>query len=302
MAIDGNCFSKQTFCALNKQTVSDNDEIKFSYNGCITANEIIDNETWNELINAIIKVYNFGTRGTRNPITPFSLNPDSAVSATTDGNENSPSDKISNALRNTKHQANNDKINLDEYNEILSSIGITNTSGTQTIYGTYFKNIMDTLNSYQLNNTRCNNCNTNCNVSCQAHPQCCDSHCCTQCCTDCCTNCCTNTCSYCTACQYSVNPGCSNCQWAQSSKLIYKENIIDNTDNAVDLINNVKIVNFNYINDPDKLLKIGFIADNTDSKLATKYHDRMDFYNCIGILLKAVQELSKEIKELKESY
>ena len=31
-----------------------------------------------------------------------------------------------------------------------------------------------------------------------------------------------------------------------------------------------------------------FIADDTDSILSTSQHDRMDMYNCIGILLKAV--------------
>ena len=45
--------------------------------------------------------------------------------------------------------------------------------------------------------------------------------------------------------------------------------------------------------------RIGFIADDTDEIFSTKSKDKMDIYNCIGMLLKAVQELSSENKELK---
>ena len=195
MAIDNNCSKKQTFCSINGQTVRQNPTIAFSYDGCIAANEIVDNETWNELIHAIIKVYNYGTRGTRNPITPFSISPDASVTATTLGHETKPTNKISTNAYESKLQKNYNQINLSDYNKILSTIGATtlpDTSDKIIIYGQYFKDVMNKLNNYTLNNTRCNNCNAGCNVTCQAIAQCCDSHCCTQCCTDCCTNCCTN--------------------------------------------------------------------------------------------------------------
>lgn len=79
-----------------------------------------------------------------------------------------------------------------------------------------------------------------------------------------------------------------------------KENITPFRKSAVKLINDVKIVNYNYISDEEKNHKVGFIADDTDELFSTKNHNIMDQSNCIGILLKAVQELSAEVKKLKE--
>lgn len=79
-----------------------------------------------------------------------------------------------------------------------------------------------------------------------------------------------------------------------------KENITPFRKSAVKLINDVKIVNYNYIADVEKNPKVGFIADDTDELFSTKNHNIMDQSNCIGILLKAVQELSNEVKKLKE--
>ena len=79
-----------------------------------------------------------------------------------------------------------------------------------------------------------------------------------------------------------------------------KENITPFRKSAVKLINDVKVVNYNYIADVEKNHKVGFIADDTDELFSTKNHNIMDQSNCIGILLKAVQELSGEVKKLKE--
>lgn len=79
-----------------------------------------------------------------------------------------------------------------------------------------------------------------------------------------------------------------------------KENITPFKKSATKLINGVKIVNYNYIADAEKNHKVGFIADDTDELLATKNHNIMDQSNCIGVLMKAVQELSADIKKLKE--
>ena len=79
-----------------------------------------------------------------------------------------------------------------------------------------------------------------------------------------------------------------------------KENITPFRKSAVKLINDVKVVNYNYIADVEKNPKVGFIADDTDELFSTKNHNIMDQSNCIGILLKAVQELSNEVKKLKE--
>lgn len=79
-----------------------------------------------------------------------------------------------------------------------------------------------------------------------------------------------------------------------------KENIVDFNEDAVDLINSIDIVSYNYKSDDEKNYKIGFIADDTHEYFATKNHNIMDQSNCIGLLLKAVQELSAENERLKE--
>lgn len=79
-----------------------------------------------------------------------------------------------------------------------------------------------------------------------------------------------------------------------------KENITPFEESALDLIKDIDIVNFNYISDPEKNRKVGFIADDTNELFATKNHNIMDQANCIGLLLKAVQELAAENAELKE--
>lgn len=79
-----------------------------------------------------------------------------------------------------------------------------------------------------------------------------------------------------------------------------KENIKDATLNATELINSVNVVEFNFKNDTEKNKKIGFIADDTSEVLATKNHDTMDVYSCIGVLIKAIQELSSEVEILKK--
>ena len=80
----------------------------------------------------------------------------------------------------------------------------------------------------------------------------------------------------------------------------YKENITPFVESAVDLINTVDIVNYTYKADAEHNHKIGFIADDTHEYFATKSHNIMDQSNCIGLLLKAVQELSEKVEELRK--
>jgi len=71
--------------------------------------------------------------------------------------------------------------------------------------------------------------------------------------------------------------------------------------NAVDEINKIDVVDFYFKSDKEKENpKVGFIADDTDPIFSTKDKNSMDLYNTVGMLLKAVQELSAENKELKE--
>lgn len=78
-----------------------------------------------------------------------------------------------------------------------------------------------------------------------------------------------------------------------------KENIKASELSALDLINGINIVDYIYRMDPKAIPHIGFIAENTDPLLSTPKKNRMDYTNCIGVLLKAVQELSKKVAALE---
>ena len=80
-----------------------------------------------------------------------------------------------------------------------------------------------------------------------------------------------------------------------------KENIQSTHVKGTDIIDSINVVDFTYINDPDKVPHVGFIAEDTDSLLSAPGRNKMDYTNCIGILLKAVQELSARVKELEAS-
>ena len=84
-----------------------------------------------------------------------------------------------------------------------------------------------------------------------------------------------------------------------------KKNIKDINFSALDLINKLNLIEFNYTeeayrerSDNDPTIKhYGFIAEDTPEEFSTYKHDRMDYTNCIGLLLKAIQELDKKINK-----
>lgn len=78
-----------------------------------------------------------------------------------------------------------------------------------------------------------------------------------------------------------------------------KENIKPAIVNAVDFLKDVDVVNFTFIDDPNHNLHIGFIAEDTDELLSTPGHNQMEVGNCIGMLIKAVQELSEKNEKLE---
>jgi hypothetical protein len=77
-----------------------------------------------------------------------------------------------------------------------------------------------------------------------------------------------------------------------------KTNIVPFTRSALDIINSVDVVEFNYKTDLENK-RIGFIADDTVQELATKNHNQMDLNSSIGVLIKAVQEQQALIVDLK---
>ena len=85
------------------------------------------------------------------------------------------------------------------------------------------------------------------------------------------------------------------------SSIIYKKDIEPFSDKALDIIDDINIVNFRYKEEDSNndYLHIGFIAEDTPDCITGHYHNSMDTGNNIGLLLKAVQELKAEIDLLK---
>jgi len=85
-----------------------------------------------------------------------------------------------------------------------------------------------------------------------------------------------------------------------TSKKEFKTGIKAFKEKALDIIKSTKIVKFFYKYDSEKVLKIGFIADDTHEYLSGTNHDMFDMQNAIGLLIKAVQELSEKIEVLEK--
>lgn len=90
--------------------------------------------------------------------------------------------------------------------------------------------------------------------------------------------------------------------WQQSSKRDLKEDIEDYLGDALALLESVQVVRFHYKSDrdnPERYWHYGFIADDTDEAIATPQHNTMDLGNCIGVLIRGVQLLARELQQLK---
>lgn len=85
-----------------------------------------------------------------------------------------------------------------------------------------------------------------------------------------------------------------------ASARIFKENIIPFTASGIELVNGIDVMSFNYKSDKEKTERVGFIADDTTELLAGEEHNYFDMGNTVGVLLKAVQELTAKVKELEE--
>ena len=79
-----------------------------------------------------------------------------------------------------------------------------------------------------------------------------------------------------------------------------KENIEPFAPSAVDILNEVDIVSYNYeVEQNDEDTRIGFIAEDTPTILSGNNHDRMDTVSVIGLVMKSVQEIDKRITNLE---
>ena len=68
---------------------------------------------------------------------------------------------------------------------------------------------------------------------------------------------------------------------------------------AIDIINCAEVVTFKYKEDKEEAVHIGIIADDAPNEMTGLHHNVMDTNSCVGLLLKAVQELSKDMERFK---
>jgi len=78
-----------------------------------------------------------------------------------------------------------------------------------------------------------------------------------------------------------------------------KTNIVKSEISALQMINETEIVEFNYKTDLDGDTRIGFIADDTNPMMSSSQQNQFDMANTIGVLMKAVQELTAEVVSLR---
>jgi hypothetical protein len=80
-----------------------------------------------------------------------------------------------------------------------------------------------------------------------------------------------------------------------------KHKVTPTSINAVQLINATTIYEYEYRKDPKQRTKIGILAEETDKILSSQSQDRLDMTNAIGVLMKAVQELSHKVNTLEKA-
>ncbi|MFX1703455.1 hypothetical protein PV783_05845 [Chitinophaga sp. CC14] len=86
----------------------------------------------------------------------------------------------------------------------------------------------------------------------------------------------------------------------QSSLRALKQNIKDYTGDATSIINQIKVREFEYKKDPGKKV-IGIIADDEPAIISGANHDRFDMMNTMGLLLKSIQELSRQNEKIQQT-
>jgi hypothetical protein len=79
-----------------------------------------------------------------------------------------------------------------------------------------------------------------------------------------------------------------------------KYEIVPTTDSMLELLRGVNVVYYKYKSDPNKIKHIGFIADDTDELLSGPNKDNMQIADCVGALLKAVQELDDRVTNIEK--
>ncbi|WP_319758421.1 tail fiber domain-containing protein [uncultured Sphaerochaeta sp.] len=78
-----------------------------------------------------------------------------------------------------------------------------------------------------------------------------------------------------------------------------KKDISKYKGSALDVLNQVEVVNYRYKSENDEYLHTGLIADDSPECLTGKNHDVMSLSDTTGMLIKAVQELDEKIHKLE---
>jgi len=79
-----------------------------------------------------------------------------------------------------------------------------------------------------------------------------------------------------------------------------KTNIQSFTESALDILNTLTVYNYTYRDDISNTPRVGIIAEDVeDERIAGSGHDRLDVSSTIGMLIKAVQELTDRVAELE---
>lgn len=78
-----------------------------------------------------------------------------------------------------------------------------------------------------------------------------------------------------------------------------KRNVEDFVDNACDLLEGIKVVNYEYNLDDPGIRRVGFIAEETNSLFSGVGRNRFDYMNTIAVLIAANQELNRRVRELE---
>lgn len=85
----------------------------------------------------------------------------------------------------------------------------------------------------------------------------------------------------------------------ESSSRKLKRDIKLFRENATDLLTNIKVKQFSYKSDPERLKHVGIIAEENDELFTTPKHNAFDLASSLAILIKGFQELERRVSKLE---
>ena len=93
---------------------------------------------------------------------------------------------------------------------------------------------------------------------------------------------------------------CDGVEWTYGSSREYKDDIEEiSAEEAMEALDELTPVSFNYKNDKEKELHLGFIAEDVPEIVATKDRKGLSPMDILAVITKATQEQEKRIKELE---